>query len=61
MFLSSVMDQSQELSFTASMTSVDQSQSSVGEQVSPAMPRQSRGRKAQSALWHKGKENLVFY
>lgn len=55
------MDQSQDLSFTASMTSVDQSQSSVGEQVSPAMPRQSRGRKAQSALWHKGKENLVFY
>lgn len=56
-----IMDQSQDLSFTASMTSVDQSQSSAVDQVSPAMPRQSRGRKAQSALWHKGKENLVFY
>ncbi|XP_022332235.2 ral GTPase-activating protein subunit alpha-1-like isoform X3 [Crassostrea virginica] len=53
-----IMDQSQELSFTASMTSVDQSQSSVGEQVSPAMPRQSRAGSSDTGIFERTARRL---
>uniref|UniRef100_A0A8W8IDE3 Rap-GAP domain-containing protein n=1 Tax=Magallana gigas TaxID=29159 RepID=A0A8W8IDE3_MAGGI len=53
-----IMDQSQDLSFTASMTSVDQSQSSAVDQVSPAMPRQSRAGSSDTGIFERTAKRL---
>ncbi|XP_062620262.1 ral GTPase-activating protein subunit alpha-1-like [Saccostrea cucullata] len=53
-----IMDQSQDLSITASMTSVDQSQNSIGEQVSPALPRQSRAGSSDTGIFERTARRL---
>ncbi|XP_056021439.1 ral GTPase-activating protein subunit alpha-1-like isoform X5 [Ostrea edulis] len=53
-----IMDQSQDLSVTASMISIDQSQSSAGEQVSPAMPRQSRAGSSDTGIFERTARRL---
>lgn len=59
-FLISVCDQTTDLPQSASSSSLEQTFTSP-DQMSPSSARQSRGRKVQSAIWHKGRDSLIFF
>jgi hypothetical protein len=45
---------------SSSSSSLEQTFTS-SDQMSPPSSRQSRGRKVQSAIWHKGRDSLIFF
>lgn len=59
-FVTSVCDQSTNIPQSSSSSSLEQTFTS-SDQMSPPSSRQSRGRKVQSAIWHKGRDSLIFF